>query len=319
MVHDDGHTSDFRRWAQGYSSPLCNFAENVLDRTSKKHPNTEPAWSQGLWLGRCPVNNEVLVATFTGEVVRARTIKRLPLDQQVNNLLLDKLVDTPLKPNGKNPDDPTFLLPREALAQFQFAANQLDSTQTTGKRRRTEASTTDNSAAPDSQQPTTTDEPEEDKLLRELNFRGPLPAETADGHTGTSSSSTAAATATGPTDMDIDSTAPPNSTKRTADDNSTDFKPRKRTYLGSVVSYAINLVNSLELVGSTRKFDDEDVLLNEDSDNFTWHDDDNFYFDHEENPLDPTLVSTGIESEKPLHSTLSLSTNLFHLNKPLAR
>ena len=157
-------------------------------------------------------------------MVRARTIKRLPLDQQVNNLLLDKLVGTPLKPNGKNTVDPTFLLPREALAQFQFAANQLDSTQTAGKRRRTEASTTDDTAAPDSQQPTTTDDA--DDLLRD--FR-PLPAETAEGHTGTSSSSTAAATTTGPTDMDIDSTAPQTSTKRTADDDSTDSKPRKLT------------------------------------------------------------------------------------------
>ena len=100
---------------------------------SKRLPNTEPAWSQGLWLGRCPLNNEVLVGTFTGEVVRARTIKRLPLTEQVNNTLLDKLTGTPLKPNGKNTDDPTFLLPPEALAQFQFAANQLDSGTTTGK------------------------------------------------------------------------------------------------------------------------------------------------------------------------------------------
>ena len=97
--------------------------------------------------------------------------------------------------------------------------------------------------------------------------------------------------------MDIDSTAPQTSTKRTADDDSTDSKPRKRIYLGSVVTYALNLVNSLELVGSTLKIDEEDVLLNEDSDNLTWQDDDNFYFDDEENPLDRTLVSTGIESE----------------------
>ncbi len=126
----------------------------------------------------------------------------------------------------------------------------------TGKRPRTEASTTDDSAAPDTQQHTDDNE----DLLKGLNFLSPLPAETAEVYAGTSSSSTAAATATGPTDMDIDTTAAPTSTKRTADESNTDSQPRKRTYIGSVVTYALNLVNSLDLVGSTRQIDSETAL-----------------------------------------------------------
>ncbi len=50
-------------------------------------------------------------------------------------------------------------------------------------------------------------------------------------------------------------------------------------------------------MGSTRQIDNEDILLNEDSDSFTWQDEHNIYFDDEEHQLDPNLVSTGIESE----------------------
>jgi hypothetical protein len=74
-------------------------------------PNTTSAWGQGLWLGRCTLNNEVFVGTETGEVVRVRTIKRLPLEQQTNKALLDKLKGTPLQPKGTTEDSTLILQP----------------------------------------------------------------------------------------------------------------------------------------------------------------------------------------------------------------
>ncbi len=84
-------------------------------------PNTTSAWGQGLWLGRCTLNNEDFVGTETGQVVRVRTIKRLPLEQQANKALLENMKGTPLQPKGST-DDSTLILQPAILAQHQFTS-----------------------------------------------------------------------------------------------------------------------------------------------------------------------------------------------------
>ncbi len=71
----------------------------------------------------------------TRVIICARTIKRLPLEQQADTELLLKLKGTPLQPLGDTKDDTTLILPPEILTQQQF---------TTGntKRQRTNETTT---------------------------------------------------------------------------------------------------------------------------------------------------------------------------------
>jgi hypothetical protein len=67
---------------------------------NKQHGNAELMWHKGLWLGRCTTNNDVLIGTEQGTVIRTRTIKRLPTEQQHDKELFNKLKGTPWQPLG---------------------------------------------------------------------------------------------------------------------------------------------------------------------------------------------------------------------------
>ena len=80
LVHADNLASYSRRWSKEYNSPRCIFAETVMYKVSQPLPNSEIGWGTGTYLGRCTINTDVFVGTSTGEVVRVRTIKRLPTE-----------------------------------------------------------------------------------------------------------------------------------------------------------------------------------------------------------------------------------------------
>jgi hypothetical protein len=120
LLHSDGKTSYCRRWDKEYSSPLCFCGETVHFRNPRKLPNSQTNWDQGTWLGRCTLNNEIRIGTSTGEVVRARTIKRLPITEHTNKELLLNLKGTPLQPNGST-EEPNFLLSPDMVTSFAFA------------------------------------------------------------------------------------------------------------------------------------------------------------------------------------------------------
>ena len=85
---------------------------------NKQHRNAELMWHKGLWLGRCTTNNDILIGTEQGTVIRTRTLKRLTTDQQHDKELFNKLKGTPWQSLGNNVVNADFILDHRALLKF---------------------------------------------------------------------------------------------------------------------------------------------------------------------------------------------------------
>jgi hypothetical protein len=81
----------------------------VLARLNVVGTNTEPRWFKSVWLGRCTGSNEIFAGTATGEVLKVRSIKRLPPTEQVDKQLLETLKGTPAHPKGEEDCDTVFV------------------------------------------------------------------------------------------------------------------------------------------------------------------------------------------------------------------
>ena len=86
LVHEDGHTSYFRRWGRNYQGALCSFGE-VLQYLLPRKPRDKlaPKFQKGIYLGKCSETNESFVGTLDGQVIRARTLRRLSGDETWQN------------------------------------------------------------------------------------------------------------------------------------------------------------------------------------------------------------------------------------------
>ena len=76
------------------------FAQPVLYKRARRLPER---WSDGLFLRVVERNSEFHVGTVLG-VVRARSLRRRPLEERANVELLDKLVGVPWQPVPGDPD-----------------------------------------------------------------------------------------------------------------------------------------------------------------------------------------------------------------------
>ena len=94
----DGLTPHQRLKERAFRKLLPVFAQSVLYLPIGKRASRLPErWSDGLFLGVVERSSEFFVGTVLG-VVRARSLRRRPLEERANVELLDKLVGVPWQP-----------------------------------------------------------------------------------------------------------------------------------------------------------------------------------------------------------------------------
>lgn len=95
LIYSDGQTSCERRWSRRYNRSICELAETLLYRPSRRElPKADVQWHYGSCLGRCTQSDEHYIGTPEG-VMRTRDIKRLPKSEQYQVDNLRKVVGTP--------------------------------------------------------------------------------------------------------------------------------------------------------------------------------------------------------------------------------
>ena len=102
-IQSDGLTPFERRWSKRYTSALGKFGEIVLCKLRGKQPKADPSWVPGLWLGRNTSADMHVVGTTSG-VFQTRSIRRLPVSEQVDKQLLKDFQAKPWDPKGRGED-----------------------------------------------------------------------------------------------------------------------------------------------------------------------------------------------------------------------
>ena len=115
-IRSDGLTPFERRWSKRYTSALCKFGEVVLCRLRGKQPKADPSWVPGLWLGRDTSADMHVVGTTSG-VFKTRSIRRLPVSEQVDKQLLKDFQAKPWDPKGRGEDTDVLVLPQAPETQ----------------------------------------------------------------------------------------------------------------------------------------------------------------------------------------------------------
>ena len=110
-IRSDGLTPFERRWSKRYTSALCKFGEIVLCRLRGKQPKADPSWVPGLWLGRDTSADMHVVGTTSG-VFKTRSIRTLPVSEQVDKQLLKDFQAKPWDPKGRGEDTDVLVLPQ---------------------------------------------------------------------------------------------------------------------------------------------------------------------------------------------------------------
>ena len=109
-IRSDGLSPFERRWSKRYTSALGKFGEIVLCRLRGKQPKADPSWVPGLWLGRDTSADMHIVGTTSG-VFKTRSIRRLPVSEQVDKQLLKDFQAKPRGPKGRGEDTGVLVLP----------------------------------------------------------------------------------------------------------------------------------------------------------------------------------------------------------------
>ena len=109
------------------SSELLPFGEFVLFRiplphTRRTNQNTtiyrgDSGWDKGFWCGRLDGDNAHLIITENGREI-ARTVRRLPLSQRVDNSSLKRVKGLPWDGQGQvRGRPPKLVLPEPSMAE----------------------------------------------------------------------------------------------------------------------------------------------------------------------------------------------------------
>ena len=109
-IRPDGLTPFERRWSKRYTSELCKFGGIVLRRLRGKQPKADPSWAPGLWLGRDTSADMHIVGT-TSLGCSKRSVRRLPVSEQVDKQLLKDFQAKPWDPKGRGEDTDVLVLP----------------------------------------------------------------------------------------------------------------------------------------------------------------------------------------------------------------
>ena len=111
LIDSDGFTSYFRRWNRNFEGGLCCFGEFVQAKVIGIRGGTKSdvPWKEALWLGRDTEANEITVAT-TDNVVKVRTVRRLPPSEQWKQAPIVALKALPWKPKTEGEFSTDFIL-----------------------------------------------------------------------------------------------------------------------------------------------------------------------------------------------------------------
>ena len=101
----------------------------MLCRLRGKQPKADPSWDPGLWLGRETSADMHIVGT-TSSVFKTRSIRRLPVSEQVDKQLLKDFQAKPWDLKGRGEDTDVLILPpaQEAQGLLLFPVQQTDGT-----------------------------------------------------------------------------------------------------------------------------------------------------------------------------------------------
>ena len=126
-TRSDGLAPFERRWSKRYTLALCKFGEIVLCRLRGKQPKADPSWVPGLWLGRDTSADMHIVGTTSG-VFKTRSIRRLPVSEQVDKQLLKDFQAKPWGPKGRGEDTDVLVLPSQEQGLPSLPVQQTDGT-----------------------------------------------------------------------------------------------------------------------------------------------------------------------------------------------
>ena len=117
QVGHDGLTPWRRMTGRHWSGSVAEFGEQVMGKLPKKQvgptkkakrgkTKLEPRSIRGTWLGIWPRTGEHLIAAHTGEVIRVRTIHRLPTERHWDAATVLAIRATPRNPGARGEPEP---------------------------------------------------------------------------------------------------------------------------------------------------------------------------------------------------------------------
>ena len=101
-VYEDGKTAYEKLRGRKYKGEMLPFGCQVLHRVTGKPIGGVVAsrWLPGTWLGKTWSSDEHLVATETGKVVRARSVRRMPGESSWSADIWCGIIGQPWGPTG---------------------------------------------------------------------------------------------------------------------------------------------------------------------------------------------------------------------------
>eukprot|EP00971_Amphidinium_carterae_P021652 427086-Amphidinium_carterae.1 len=98
----DQKTAYQRQYQRLYQRPLVQFGECILWKDPHKQRfKYEANWGYGIYLGRAMDSEEHLVRSRTAGVVRCRTVRQRPIEDQFDQQMMLALRGTPWDAKGR--------------------------------------------------------------------------------------------------------------------------------------------------------------------------------------------------------------------------
>ena len=110
-IRSGGLTPFERCWSKRFYSALCKFGEVVLCRLRGKQPEADLSCVPGLWLGKETSADMTVVGTTSG-MFKTRSIRRLPVSEQVDKNLLKDFQAKLWDPKGRGEETDVLVLPQ---------------------------------------------------------------------------------------------------------------------------------------------------------------------------------------------------------------
>ena len=105
VVGNDGLTARQRLHGRSENSKAREFREKVFDHVPKKlRSKMQLRWRIGIYLGVAGNSGEHHIGTWTGDVVRTRSIVRVVEQARWKTHFVDRLLGTPARPTHNRRD-----------------------------------------------------------------------------------------------------------------------------------------------------------------------------------------------------------------------
>ena len=101
LVSSDGRTAWERLKGRRYGGLMFEFGSKILYKVPQKPQGgaMEPGWMPAVWLGKCFVSDEHIIALEDGRVVRAGTVRGFP-GEEFSKEIIDSIIGKPWDPKG---------------------------------------------------------------------------------------------------------------------------------------------------------------------------------------------------------------------------